>query len=71
MLPAMITADTLRREQVLGHSRLDFLINDTTYIEVKTPLDNLQVTLGSHIQTRPRPPAAGTLDSCGMNLRQP
>ena len=30
MLPAMITADTLRREQVLGHARLDFLINDTT-----------------------------------------
>ncbi|HEX9624061.1 MAG TPA: DNA/RNA nuclease SfsA, partial [Streptosporangiaceae bacterium] len=46
MLPAMVTAGTLRREQVLGHSRLDFLVNDTTYIEVKTPLDNLQVSLG-------------------------
>jgi sugar fermentation stimulation protein A len=60
MLPAMITACTLRREQVLGHARLDFLINDTTYIEVKTPLDNLQVTLASHIQTRPRPPLDST-----------
>ena len=60
MLPAMITAGTLRREQVLGHARLDFLINDTTYLEVKTPLDNLQVTLGSHVQTRPRPPLDST-----------
>jgi len=60
ILPAMITAGTLRREQVLGHARLDFLINDTTYIEVKTPLDNLQVTLASHIQTRPHPPLDST-----------
>jgi len=36
MLPAMITAATLRREQVLGHARLDFLVNGHTYIEVKT-----------------------------------
>ena len=32
---------------------------------VKTPLDNLQVTLGGHIQTRPRPP----LDSTGRLVR--
>jgi hypothetical protein len=43
MLPAMVTVGTLKREQVLGGSRLDFLVNDTTYIEVKTPLDNLHV----------------------------
>ncbi len=60
MLPAMLTARTLRREQVLGHSRLDFLVNGHTYVEVKTPLDNLQVTLGGHIQTRPRPPLDST-----------
>lgn len=60
MLPAMVTAGTLKREQVPGGSRLDFLVNDTTYIEVKTPLDNLQVTLGSHIHTRPRPPLDAT-----------
>lgn len=29
MLPAIVTADTLQREQVLGHSRLDFLVNGT------------------------------------------
>ena len=60
MLPAMVTVGTLKREQVLGRSRLDFLVNDTTYIEVKTPLDNLQVALGGHIQTRPRPPLDST-----------
>jgi sugar fermentation stimulation protein A len=60
MLSTMVTVDTLRREQVLGHSRLDFLVNDHTYIEVKTPLDNLQVTLGGHIQTRPRAPFDST-----------
>jgi sugar fermentation stimulation protein A len=60
MLPAMVTVSTLKREQVLGGSRLDFLVNDTTYIEVKTPLDNLQVPLGGHIQTRPRPPLDAT-----------
>jgi sugar fermentation stimulation protein A len=27
---------------------------------VKSPLDNLQVTLGDHIHTRPRPPLAST-----------
>jgi sugar fermentation stimulation protein A len=65
MLPAMVTAGTLKREQVLGGSRLDFLVNDTTYIEVKTPLDSLQVTLGGHIETRPRPP----LDATGRLVR--
>jgi sugar fermentation stimulation protein A len=60
MLPALVTVGTLQREQALGGSRLDFLVNDTTYIEVKTPLDNLQVTLGGHIQTRPRPPLDST-----------
>jgi hypothetical protein len=32
----------------------------------QNPLDNLQVTLGGHIQTRPRPP----LDSTGRLLRR-
>ena len=57
----MVTASTMQREQVLGGSRLDFLVNGRTYIEVKTPLDNLQVIPGGHIQTRPRSP----LDSTG------
>ncbi|MET7339182.1 DNA/RNA nuclease SfsA [Nonomuraea sp. NPDC005650] len=60
LLPGIVTADTVRREQVLGRSRLDFLVNDDTYIEVKTPLDNLQVTLGDHVRTRPRAPLDAT-----------
>jgi sugar fermentation stimulation protein A len=35
MLPAIVIVATLRREQILGRSRLDFLVNDATYIEVK------------------------------------
>lgn len=60
LLPGIVTADTVRREQVLGQSRLDFLVNDDTYIEVKTPLDNLQVTLDDHVRTRPHIPLNAT-----------
>lgn len=60
LLPRIVTAESIRREQLLGQSRLDFLVNDNTYIEVKTPLENLQVLLGDHIRTRPQPPLAST-----------
>ncbi len=60
LLPDIVTAETVRREQLLGHSRLDFLVNDNTYLEVKTPLENLQVSLGEHIRTRPQTPLAST-----------
>jgi sugar fermentation stimulation protein A len=60
LLPHIVTAESVRREQFLGQSRLDFLVNDNTYIEVKTPLENLQVILGDHIRTRPQPPLAST-----------
>ncbi|WP_205523127.1 DNA/RNA nuclease SfsA [Streptomyces sp. RLB3-17] len=60
LLPQIVTAETVQREQFLGQSRLDFLVNDDTYVEVKTPLDNLQVLLGDHIHTRPRPPLTAT-----------
>ncbi|MFC9688776.1 DNA/RNA nuclease SfsA [Kribbella sp. NPDC056951] len=59
-LPGIVTTDTLAREKVLGQSRLDFLVNDNTYIEVKTPLENLQVALGDHIRIRPQPPLRST-----------
>jgi sugar fermentation stimulation protein A len=36
LLPGIVSAETLRREQFLGTSRLDFLVNDNTYVEVKT-----------------------------------
>lgn len=60
LLAGIVTTDTLLREQVLGQSRLDFLVNDNTYIEVKTPLENLQVILGDHIRTRPQTPLQST-----------
>lgn len=53
LLPGIVAAHTVRREQVLGASRLDFLVNDDTYVEVKSPLQNLQVPLGDHVRTRP------------------
>jgi sugar fermentation stimulation protein A len=53
LLPGIVSAETLRREQFLGTSRLDFLVNDDTYVEVKTPLQNLQIPLGVHVRTRP------------------
>ncbi|MER6959513.1 DNA/RNA nuclease SfsA [Streptomyces sp. NPDC000618] len=59
LLPDIVTAHSVLREQTLGASRLDFLVDDT-YVEVKTPLDHLQVTLGEHVRTRPRPPLAST-----------
>jgi sugar fermentation stimulation protein A len=55
-----VTTDNLLREKVLGQSRLDFLVNDNTYIEVKTPLENLQVPVGDHIRTRPQTPLQST-----------
>jgi sugar fermentation stimulation protein A len=43
---------TVKREQTLGISKLDFLVGDT-YIEVKTPLTTLQVEIKDHITTKP------------------
>lgn len=43
--------DAVKREQHLGNSKLDFLVGNT-YIEVKTPLQNLQVEIKDHIATK-------------------
>jgi len=45
----------VRREQAFGPSRLDFLGNGSTHIEVKTPLQNLPITLPAGTATRKRP----------------
>jgi sugar fermentation stimulation protein A len=42
------------REQRLGHSKIDFLAG-STYVEVKTPLHDLQLSLGDHIARRKVP----------------
>ncbi|MCQ4125244.1 DNA/RNA nuclease SfsA [Rhodococcus erythropolis] len=60
LVPEMITAGAVRREQTLGASRLDFLVDDDTYIEVKTPLQDLQIDVGPHIQTRKAAPFDST-----------
>jgi sugar fermentation stimulation protein A len=60
LLPEIVTANTIRREQFLAGSRLDFLVNGTTYVEVKTPLENLQVALPDHVRTRPHTPLRST-----------
>lgn len=43
--------DTVLREQVLGISKLDFLVGDT-YIEVKMPLLSIQLPYPKHINTK-------------------
>jgi sugar fermentation stimulation protein A len=76
LLTDLITATTIERERRLGQSRLDFLVNNDTYIEVKTPLEPLQIPLGDHIRTRKIPPLAATdrlvkhLSELGDSLEQ-
>ena len=43
--------DSVLREQVLGSSKLDFLVGDT-YVEVKTPLLSIQLPYPKHIKTK-------------------
>jgi sugar fermentation stimulation protein A len=42
----------VKREQKLGDSKLDFLINNNCYMEVKSPLHNLNINIPSYIPTR-------------------
>ena len=52
LLPDMVSGyNTVSREQVLGSSKLDFLVGDT-YIEVKTPLLSIQLPYPEHIKTK-------------------
>ena len=52
LLPDMVSGyNTVIREQVLGSSKLDFLVGDT-YIEVKTPLLSIQLPYPEHIKTK-------------------
>lgn len=50
--------DTILREQVLGNSKLDFRIGGT-YIEVKTPLSEIQLPAGPHIVKKKAADALG------------
>ena len=42
----------VKREQMLCESKLDFLINNNCYMEVKSPLHYLNTNIPSYIQTR-------------------
>lgn len=44
-------AQTVLREQVLGNSKLDFLVGNT-YLEVKTPLQFLQIDIPPYIKRK-------------------
>jgi sugar fermentation stimulation protein A len=52
-LPELLTVDTLKREQRLGASRLDFLANGDTFVEVKLPLRELQVETPPGVERKP------------------
>jgi sugar fermentation stimulation protein A len=47
------------REQTLGASKLDFLVGNT-YLEVKTPLQFLQVDIPDYVKTKKSTPFSST-----------
>jgi sugar fermentation stimulation protein A len=59
-LDQIVPVRDVARERTLGGSRVDFLVNSDTYIEVKTPLQNLQVTLPAGAATRKQAPFDST-----------
>ena len=42
----------IKREVNLGKSKMDFKINDNCYIEVKSPLQHINVEIPKYIKTR-------------------
>ena len=50
----------VRREVPLGGSRLDFLVNDDLYLEVKTPLVQLQTEVPDYVPRLPEAPFNST-----------
>ncbi len=51
---------SVAREVTLGDSRLDFLVDDTTYVEVKTPLVQMQTTIPPWVLQLPETPFSST-----------
>lgn len=50
----------MRREVPLGDSRLDFLANDDLYLEVKTPLVQMQTDIPPYVPRLPEAPFSST-----------
>lgn len=51
--------DAVLREKFLGSSKLDFLVGNT-YLEVKTPLQQLQLTIPDYVKTKKASPFSST-----------
>lgn len=54
-----VPREDVRREVFLGESKLDFLVGDT-FLEVKTPLQHLQVEVPEWVKTRKATPFSST-----------
>lgn len=52
--------ETISREVRLGRSRLDFLVNDDLYLEVKTPLAQIQTDVPDYVPRLPDKPFSST-----------
>lgn len=57
--PDMVEGTEVRREVFLGESKLDFLVGDC-YLEVKTPLQHLQVDIPDYVKTKKVTPLSST-----------
>lgn len=53
------TENDVKREVFLGNSKLDFLVGNT-YLEVKTPLQQLQVNIPDYVKTKNVTPFSST-----------
>ncbi len=51
--------NVVQREKVLGISKLDFLVGNT-YLEVKTPLQSLQIDIPDYVKTKKSTPFQST-----------
>lgn len=60
---------TVRREVPLGSSRLDFLVDDRLYLEVKTPLRQLECDVPASVPRLPQPPFSST-DRAVRHMRE-
>ena len=57
--PDMVEGTEVRREVFLGESKLDFLVGDC-YLEVKTPLQHLQMDIPDYVKTKKVTPFSST-----------
>ena len=59
----------VRREVALGDSKLDFLVNDAVYLEVKTPMVQIQTEIPAYVSRLPEAPFSST-ERAMRHLRQ-